>query len=82
MGHKGVIASLWISILLSGFLALQVLYNSWKPDHELIPYVSRWIPGGMWTALFFAMFCFSSVQALQYENARRNRWDDELPWER
>ncbi len=81
-GQKGVIASLWLSILLSGFLAVQVLLNAYGSGDELIPHVSYLIGSSMWTALFFAMFCFSSIQALQVEFGRRNRWDDELPWER
>jgi Zn-dependent protease len=80
-GHKGILASLAISILVSACLAIQVLLNAYGPRHELIPYVSRWVGTSMWNALFFALFAVSSFQALQAEQSR-NRWDDELPWER
>jgi stage IV sporulation protein FB len=81
LGHKGVIASLWVSIIVSGALALLALAKSYGPRQEIIAYVSEYIPGGMWMAIFFALFCVASVQAFQYERSR-NRWDDELPWER
>jgi Zn-dependent protease len=82
LGQLGVVASLWVSLLLSGALAVFVLYNTYyhDPRHELIPHVSRWLRG-LWTAIFFAMFAVSSYQTLQAERSR-SRWDDELPWER
>jgi len=81
LGHRGVIASLWLSIILAGCLAVQVLLNNYGPDRELIPYVSRWVGDSMFNALFFALFCISGFQALQAERSR-SRWDEELPWER
>jgi Zn-dependent protease len=82
LGQLGVIASLWVSLVLSGALAAFVLYNTYyhHPGHELIPHVSRWLRG-LWTAIFFAMFAVGSYQTLQVERSR-GRWDDELPWER
>jgi stage IV sporulation protein FB len=83
LGHKGVLASLWVSIGLSGLLALYVLYNTYTfdPHHTPFPNITQYFRG-YWNALFFALFAVSSFQTLQQENNRRNRWNDELPWER
>jgi stage IV sporulation protein FB len=77
-GHRGVIASLWVSIILSGALALQMLLAA--NNIKLIPYLG-WLPADLYLGLFFAVFCFGSIQALQAER-NRSRWEDELPWER
>jgi Zn-dependent protease len=78
-GHMGVVISLVISMAVAGLLAFQVLMNAL--GKSFVPY--GWIVGsGWWMAIFFVLFCVSSFQALQIENSRRTRWDDELPWER
>jgi stage IV sporulation protein FB len=79
LGHRGVIASLWISIVVAGALALQVLMNNY--DHPFIPY-GEILGSSFYNAIFFGLFCVASFQALQIENRPRGRWDDELPWER
>jgi stage IV sporulation protein FB len=97
-GRNGIRASLILSILLSGALALDILMRSLM-NRPLLP-----IPGGFTfgpiTALFFLLFAFSNLQELgrlPAENRNRNRyadddrddrWDrrrrdeDDLPWER
>jgi Zn-dependent protease len=81
LGVKGVIASLWISIVVSGLLALQVLAAS--NGHPLLPdALGRYIGSDMFMAFFFIVFCVGSVQALQAERSRRSRWDDDWPWRR
>jgi Zn-dependent protease len=81
LGQRGVVASLWISFLVSGFIAVQILFNNLQPGRELIPHVSPYFGKAMWNAVFFALFAVNSFQALQVER-NRHRWDDELPWER
>jgi Zn-dependent protease len=69
---RGVAFSLGLSMVVSGLLAAHMLMAS--RGRPLLPYVPAF---GMWTALFFAMFCISSFLALQAENERRRRWSDD-----
>jgi stage IV sporulation protein FB len=78
---RGVVTSLGISGALAGILAVHCFMNS-RPNYTLlIPYLP-WL-GGLYMAIFFAMFCVQSFQLLQFEKNRRRSWDDDyLPWER
>jgi Zn-dependent protease len=79
--QKGVLTALWISLVVSGVLAVNALVGMkgglGKP---FIPYA----PGGMWIAILFAIFAVGSWQAIQIEqqNQRGSGYDDQLPWER
>lgn len=75
-GRGGVIA-LYLSIALSGGLAVLVLLSA-KGMIRPLPYIG----GSIYMALLFAMFCMSSYQALQFERVRSRGWDDRFPWER
>ncbi len=81
--RQGGVVALWISVFVSGFLAINAfLVQAGKGSLIPIPIVSI-IFGGLFMALFFAMFAYGSWQALQEETASRRRfWDDNLPWER
>lgn len=70
MPQRGTAVSLGISMVVSGVLAVHMLMAS--RGRPLLPYVPAF---GMFTALFFAMFCVSSFGALQAENERRRHWD-------
>ena len=76
--QKGVETSLLISIGMAGILAIHCLMAS--NGRPLIPYLA-WF-GGTFMAIFFAMDCVQCIQLYQQERARRNPWDDDLPWER
>lgn len=79
-GRNGLVVALVLSATVSGLLALHCLLAEYR--QPLIPYLAF---GGIMPAIFFALFCISSLQALQIENERnRNRWEDSdrLPWER
>jgi Zn-dependent protease len=79
--ERGTTLALGISGCVSGLLAIHVLLaTTSKGEMRLIPHLPAF--GGMFTALFFAMLCVGSFQALQAENARRRFWDDRMPWER
>jgi Zn-dependent protease len=78
LGFKGVRVSLWISIVVSGLLAVQVLAASkgW-------PHLPIRVGSDIYMAFFYLYFCVGSVQALQSERSRRSRWDDDdWPWGR
>jgi Zn-dependent protease len=77
LGFKGVIVSLWISIVVSGLLALQVL-----AEINGRPFLPVYVGSSVYMAIFYTLFCAGSVQALQAERSRRGRWDDEWPWGR
>lgn len=70
MPERGTSVSLGISLVVSGVLAVHCLMAS--QGRPLLPYIPAF---GMFTALFFAMFCVSSFTALQAENERRRHWD-------
>jgi Zn-dependent protease len=73
MPERGTAFSLGISMVVSGLLAAHMLMAS--QGRPLLPYIPSF---GMFTALFFAMFCLSSFSALQAENElRRHRDHDE-----
>jgi Zn-dependent protease len=74
--RNGVIVSLWISLIVSGVLALMTLMN--YSGQVKIPYV----PGSVLMAIFFGLFAYGSFQALQIENSRRRPWDEDWPWQR
>ena len=81
--QRGLVVSLWISLLVSGLFAVNalVLYLS-KGQTEVLPFIGR-LAGGMWMGILFGLFAVGSWQALQQVNAQRRRfWDDEVPWER
>lgn len=74
MPQRGTAFSLGISMLVSGLLAAHAFMSS--RGRPLLPYVP---PFGMFTAIFFAMFCVSSFSALQAENERL-RYGDQDEW--
>jgi Zn-dependent protease len=77
MPARGMAFSLGISMVVSGVLAAHMLMAS--RGRPLIPQVPE---GGMFMAIFFAMFCLSSFMALQAENQRRSQWnDDDWHWQ-
>jgi stage IV sporulation protein FB len=72
MPQRGTSFSLGISMVVSGVLAAHMLMASY--GQPLIPKLKF---GDMFLAFFFAMFCVGSFAALQAENARRDRWDQD-----
>jgi stage IV sporulation protein FB len=85
--QRGLIVSLWISLITSAALAVNafVLASTprGQPPRVLIPYIGLYF-GGLFLGIFMALFAYTAWQAIQEENARRRRfWDEEgLPWER
>jgi Zn-dependent protease len=80
--HRGVVVSLWISLVISAGLAVHCLLGAQNPPIELIPGLGRYFRPTMFMAIWFALFAVASFQALQVENSRRRPWDDDLPWDR
>jgi Zn-dependent protease len=79
--RSGTVTALWISVIVAGVLAINAFVVEMGKG-ELIPQVGRYF-GGLFMAIFFAMFAYGSWQALQEETASRRRfWDDRMPWER
>lgn len=81
--RDGIRASLIVSAVVSGGLALlTILQLMGKPVN--IPYVSLFAGGGLYMAIFYGLFAFGSIQALQQmPPSRRDRDDDDqLPFER
>jgi stage IV sporulation protein FB len=77
-GSRGVLVSLWISLIFSAALAINAL---WAMNHKgkgFLPYLG----GDWWTAILFAYFAVGSYQAIQLETSRSRSYDDDLPWER
>jgi len=78
--NDGVRYSLVASIVTAIVVAVNSLL-AWKGPWS-IPYVPK---SGPWFALFFGVLAFESFQLLQFENAKRSRWqepDDRMPWEK
>jgi stage IV sporulation protein FB len=74
MPERGTAFSLGISLVVSGLLAVHMLMAS--RGHPLIPI--RYLDfGDMFLAIFFALFCLSSFAALQAENERRRKWNQD-----
>jgi Zn-dependent protease len=86
--HRGVEASLWISLVVAALLAVSPfippennpLVKLFGSDNLLVRFL---VGGSKMNALFFAMFAASSFQSLQEERSR-NRYggDDDWPWSR
>lgn len=77
--QHGLLASLWISLVVSAVLAVNALLG--QQGKGFIPYA----PTSMWMAIFFALFAVGSWQGIQMERAARASYaefDDRLPWER
>ncbi len=76
---RGVLVSLYISLLVAGGLALDALM-AYQSGRHFIPYFH----GGAFTGILFALFAIDNLKAIQYESARQRRSysDDDLPWER
>ena len=67
-----------VSACVAGVLTVHCLMTAY--GKHFIPYLPE---GGIYEALLFGYLCFLSIQALQAENARRQRFrDDDFPWER
>jgi Zn-dependent protease len=75
--RKGLAVSLGISGVVSGLLAVHCVMAEY--GRPLIPWLGK--TGGLYTAIFLAMFSITSFQLLHQVNSRRD-WDDRLPWER
>jgi stage IV sporulation protein FB len=82
--HQGLVASLWISLVISAVLALNALAGEYK--QPFLPPIGGFFyaPTGLFMAIFFAMFAAGSWQAIQAERFNRYSYadDDALPWER
>ena len=80
--YKGLLVSLWISLILAAVLALNALAGQYK--QPFIPPIWGYLaPTGLFMALFMAMFAAGSWQAIQAEAySRRSYDDDSMPWER
>ncbi len=82
---KGLLASLWISLMVAGTLALNALAGEYGKSFipAIVPGYFR-APTGLWPAIFFAMFAVGSWQAIMAEQQSRRapEDDDALPWER
>jgi Zn-dependent protease len=79
MNEKGVRASLGVSLVVAGLMAVNSLAASnGKP---LIPYLP---PGGLYTAFLFGMLAIGNFQEMQQSRPTpQNPWGDEgRPWER
>lgn len=85
---RGVAFSLGISMVVSGFLAVhEFMASNGRPllhvsvSESSSPYLllikAMIESGSIFMAIFFAMFCVSSFQALQAENDRRRDWGDD-----
>jgi Zn-dependent protease len=72
MPLRGIAFSLGLSMVVSGLLAVHMFMGT--QGRPILPYVPIF---GLWTAIFFAMFCISSFQALQAENDHRRDWGDD-----
>jgi stage IV sporulation protein FB len=79
--YKGLLASLWISLVVSVVLALNGLAGEYKK-----PFLPGYfdVIAGLWAAIFFAMFAAGSWQMILAEQQGRRAYqdDDALPWER
>jgi Zn-dependent protease len=73
---RGLLVSLWISVLVAAVLAINALMGEQK--RHFIPYA----PVGTFMAIWFAFFAVGSFQAIQILNSQRRSYDDDLPWER
>ena len=72
MPLRGTAFSLGLSMVVSGLLAVHTFMGT--QGRPILPHVPVF---GIWTAIFFAMFCVGSFQALQTENDRRRDWGDD-----
>jgi Zn-dependent protease len=88
---RGVVVSLWISLVVSAFLAIHGLLAQLTRGRnptlspallENLYFPIPYLPTSIWAIIFFALFAFSSYEALRAEQSRGQRWDDDLPWER
>jgi Zn-dependent protease len=76
--QSGLSYSLLLSGVVAGVLALHCLMG--EQGKRLIPFLP--VFGGIFTAIFLAMFAIQSFQAWQIEsNRRRGGRHDRLPWE-
>ena len=82
--YKGLLASLWISLIFATVLALNALAGEYK--QPFLPPIGGYFhaPTGLFMAIFMAMFAAGSWQAIQAERYTRHSYEDEdaLPWER
>ena len=80
--RNGVVLALGLSAALAGLMALHCLMMEVNP--AVWP-LRHYLPfGGLFMAIFFALFCYQSVLALTtIRTAQTRRYsDDEFPWER
>jgi Zn-dependent protease len=75
---NGVVWSLYVSIACAAVLAVHCFLAA--QGRPLFPFLPI---GGMFGAIFFALFAMENFQLLQQEKLRQRRWDDDrMPWER
>lgn len=88
--RQGTVVSLWISVVVAGVLAANA-FMVYTTQRSFIPPIGGFpignYLGGMFLALFFALFAFGSFQALMTQpRPQRRYWeddDDDLPpWHR
>ncbi len=73
--RSGVIASLWLSLVLAAGIAVNAFV-----DVKGVPYPLTYLPRGTFVAVFFALFAFENFQAIQVENSmRREPWREDWP---
>jgi len=79
--RNGQMLAFGLSALVAGLLAVHCLMVEYNRDAWPL---TKYLPfGGLYLAIFFALFCAQNFMAVQAENARRQRYsDDEFPWER
>jgi Zn-dependent protease len=78
--RNGDAITLAVSAGAAGLVAFHCVFPHVLGDH--VPLLNNF--GGVYMALFFGLFCFQSIMALQAQNARRRRYneEEEFPWER
>lgn len=78
--RNGTVIAFAVSAGVAGLLAFHCVFPSVLGRH--FPLLN--VFGGAYMAVFFALFCVQSIMAIQAENARRQRYneEEEFPWER
>lgn len=75
--RQGLLASLWLSLILSAALALNAFVGD--KGNPFLPWPA---PVGLWAGILFAMLAVGSWQGLQEERSHKSYYGDDLPWER
>jgi Zn-dependent protease len=75
--RNGTLTSLYISAAVAGLLAIHCFMAM---DGRGFPFLQEYFGGDQFMAIFFAVFCIASIQAIQQERERHRPWDDDAPW--